>query len=61
MTEKKKKVYKTPLLSVVEFKMELGYAESGPRRTLGLSSGHGDSNLEGRNDGGNWGNSDSWF
>ncbi len=49
-----KKNYEKPRLTVVEFKMEEGYAGSGDRKGLGMCSG-GDQELEGRTFGGNWG------
>lgn len=54
-----KKQYEVPQLTVVTFKMETGYAESGKK--LGLAGGKGSKSLEDRQDGGNWGDSDGWF
>lgn len=51
--KKKKKMYITPLLCVAEFKMEKGYASS----NLDLN----DKSIEKRQNGGNWGGSDSWY
>ena len=56
-----KKEYEAPVLTVVTFQVEQGYANS--TKSLGLSTGHGKKTLESRTDGGNWGGSDddSWF
>lgn len=69
MKSKTKKVYETPQLTVVSFKMERGYASSGiePEHTflLGLisSSENSDRALESRTEAGYWGGGDenSWF
>lgn len=59
MENQEKKPYDAPQLTVVTFKMEMGYA--GSVKSLGLSGGSGRKSLEDRQDGGNWGNSDGWF
>ena len=60
MENQQKKQYEVPQLTVVTFKTERGFAESGPK-SLGLSSGKGNKSVEDREDGGNWGGSDGWF
>ena len=59
METKTRKQYEAPQLTVVTFKTEQGYANSQPK--LSLSNGTGSKSLEGRENGGNWGNSDGWF
>ena len=57
MKKQERKVYLVPQLVVVEFKTEKGYADS---KGLGLIVGKGSKDLEGREDGGDWGDG-SWF
>lgn len=66
MEKKVKKNYESPQLTVVTFRTERGYAESGVTRDgfLGLiyMGEDGSENLESRTDNGSyWGGSDSWF
>ena len=65
MDNQHKKKYEAPALTVVTFKVEKGFADSGGiLRFLALSellSADGSKDLEYREDAGNWGNNDGWF
>ena len=62
MTKKEdKKIYEAPLLTVVNFKAERGYASSGLLAFLGFGDEYGDQTLEDRQDGGNWGGDEGYF
>ena len=68
MKEKKKQSYLSPELTVVQFRVERGYAASEPVNLsifdLSLSQEQGNNQAdESRTDGGYWGNGDenSWF
>ena len=59
-----KKAYEAPVLTVVTFKLEAGYALSTRMLALGLENAsiYGDENVEDRVDGGYWGNNENgWF
>lgn len=68
MEKKVKKNYESPQLTVVTFRTERGYAESGVTRDgflgLTLSGQNGYESLESRTDNGSYwggGDSESWF
>ena len=65
MDKQCKKDYEAPAITVVTFKVEKGFAESGGiLRSLALGelmSDNGSQHLEDREDAGNWGNGDGWF
>ena len=63
MKEQSRKNYVAPILTVICFKMERGFAVSneGVLALSGAGIDFGDDYLEERQDGGYWGNNSNWF
>lgn len=53
----KKQLYNTPVTEIVELGFETGLLQTSG---LGVGSGNGSQNIEGREDGGSWGNG-GWY
>lgn len=57
-----KKTYESPQITVVHFKVELGFTASTEKMlSLDFAFLEGDKEIEQRTDGGYWGGNDVWF
>ena len=57
MVEKNKREYTTPMVELIEARVEKGF--TGSSRGLGLNGESGEKTIESRSNGGNWGGGDA--